>query len=91
MNTKNPTKNNESTDLIKGPGKTTRSSILRFSYEADDGSVSSREITRWDETRVYVRGYSTMTDELLTFRKDQILEVFSIDKLTGWTFNRLKR
>jgi hypothetical protein len=88
MNTKNPFHTESRAGTGKNQGRATNSSVLRFAYEAEDGIRSSHEISNWDETRVYVRGYSTITGELQTFRKDRILEVFSKHKPLGLTFNR---
>lgn len=45
---------------------------LRFAYVNAQGETSQRELTQWQESGHYLRGYCTSSNAVKTFRKDRV-------------------
>lgn len=45
---------------------------LRFAYVNAQGEVSQRELTKWQESGHYLRGYCTSSNAVKNFRKDRV-------------------
>lgn len=45
---------------------------LRFAYVNAQGEASQRELTQWQESGYYLRGYCTSSNAVKNFRKDRV-------------------